>query len=100
METATASGLGLVAEHERDPWAASTYGTGELLAAAAAAGAQVILLGVGGTATTDGGAGALEAIAERGGLGGARLVVLCDVRTPLRTRRRCSGPRRAPTRRW
>jgi len=36
----------------------------------------------GGSATTDGGAGALEAIADAGGLGGARLVVLCDVRTP------------------
>jgi glycerate 2-kinase len=43
----------------------------------------VIIVAVGGSATTDGGAGALEAIEEAGGLGGARLVVLCDVRTPF-----------------
>ncbi len=79
VETATASGLHFGAG---DPWGASTYGTGELLCAAADAGAEVILLGVGGSATTDGGAGALRAIEERGGLGRARLVVLCDVRTP------------------
>src|SRR5919107_2468423 len=82
LEMAAASGLGLVAEPERDAWAASTYGTGELICAAVEAGAQVVLVGVGGSATTDGGAGALEAIAEHGGLGGARIVVLCDVRTP------------------
>ena len=42
-----------------------------------------MLVAVGGSATTDGGAGAIEAIEEAGGLGGARLVVLCDVRTPF-----------------
>src|ERR671936_2307578 len=62
VETATASGLSLVAEDERDAWAASTYGTGELIAAAAQAGAREILVAVGGSATTDGGRGALEAI--------------------------------------
>jgi len=81
-EMAEASGLQLVAEDERDAWAASTYGTGELICAAVDAGAAVVVVGVGGSATTDGGAGALEAIADHGGLGGARLVVLCDVRTP------------------
>src|ERR1700759_2522224 len=64
VEMAAASGLDLVAEDERDAWAASTYGTGELIVAAARAGAPVILVAVGGSATTDGGAGALEAIAE------------------------------------
>jgi glycerate 2-kinase len=83
LETAAASGLGLVAEEERDAWAASTYGTGELICAAMDAGAQVVVLGVGGSATTDGGEGALRAIEEHGGLGGARIVVLCDVRTPF-----------------
>src|SRR3954467_6707297 len=83
VEMAAASGLGLVAEQERDAWAASTYGTGELIAAAVAAGARVVLVAVGGSATTDGGAGALEAIEKAGGLGGARIVVLCDVRTPF-----------------
>ncbi|MEA2170167.1 MAG: glycerate 2-kinase [Solirubrobacteraceae bacterium] len=81
VEMASASGLNLVDEDERDPWAASTYGTGELIAAAAAAGAAVVLVAAGGSATTDGGAGALEAIADAGGLGETRLVVLCDVRT-------------------
>ena len=81
VEMAAASGLGLVAEEERDAWAASTYGTGQLIAAAAEAGARVILVAVGGSATTDGGAGALQAIEDGGGLRGARIVVLCDVRT-------------------
>jgi glycerate kinase len=83
VETAQASGLGLVAEGERDPVAASTRGTGELILAAVEAGAAVVLLGVGGSATTDGGAGAIEAIRDGGGLRGTRLVVLCDVRTPF-----------------
>ena len=82
VETAQASGLALVAEEERDAEAASTYGTGELILAAAQTGARVVLVSVGGSATTDGGAGAIEAIREGGGLGGAKLVVLCDVRTP------------------
>jgi glycerate 2-kinase len=94
VETATASGLALVADHERDAWAASTYGTGELIAAAAQAGAQVIVVAVGGSATTDGGAGALEAIADAGGLGGARLVVLCDVRTPYEDAPKVFGPQK------
>src|SRR5687768_12271291 len=94
VEMASASGLGLVAEDERDAWAASTYGTGQLIAAAAEAGAQVILVAVGGSATTDGGAGALQAIEEAGGLGGARLVVLCDVRTPFEDAPRVFGPQK------
>ncbi len=94
VETATASGLGLVAAEERDAWAASTYGTGELIAAAAQAGAAVILVPVGGSATSDGGAGALEAIEDAGGLGGARLVVLCDVRTPFEDAPKVFGPQK------
>jgi glycerate kinase len=94
VETATASGLALVQESERDAWAASTYGTGELIAAAAQAGAAVIIVAVGGSATTDGGAGALEAIEDAGGLGGARLVVLCDVRTPFEDAPKVFGPQK------
>jgi glycerate kinase len=94
VEMAAASGLDRVAEAERDAWAASTYGTGELIAAAVAAGAQVVLVAVGGSATTDGGAGALQAIADAGGLGGARLVVLCDVRTPFEAAARVFGPQK------
>jgi glycerate 2-kinase len=94
IEMAAASGLGLVAEDERDPWAASTYGTGELICGAVDAGAQVVLLGVGGSATTDGGAGALDAIEEHGGLGGTRIVVLCDVRTPFERAPAVFGPQK------
>ncbi|HWF52950.1 MAG TPA: glycerate kinase [Solirubrobacteraceae bacterium] len=83
VETASASGLGLVAEGDRDALAASTRGTGELIAAAVEAGARTVLLGVGGSATTDGGAGAVAAIRDAGGLGRARLTILCDVQTPF-----------------
>ena len=83
VEMAAASGLALVAEEERDAVAASSYGTGELIAAAIAAGAGTVYVAVGGSATTDGGQGALQAIEDRGGVGAARLVVLCDVRTPF-----------------
>ncbi len=94
VESAQASGLGLVGEAERDPVAASTSGTGELLLAAAGAGATEIYLGVGGSATTDGGAGALRSIRRAGGLGDARLTVLCDVRTPFEDAPRVFGPQK------
>lgn len=82
VETAEASGLALLAPQERDAERASTFGTGELIARAAADGAARVILAVGGSATTDGGAGALEAIGQSGGLRGAELIVLCDVTTP------------------
>ena len=82
VETATVSGLGLLAEHERDPWSADTWGTGRLIRAAVEAGAREVLVAVGGSATVDGGRGALEAITEGGGLQRARITVLCDVETP------------------
>jgi len=94
VEMSAASGLGLVDEAERDPMAASTAGTGELIAAAVEAGAQVVLVGVGGSATTDGGAGAVAAIERAGGLRGARLVVLCDVRTPWERAAEVFGPQK------
>jgi glycerate kinase len=94
VETAAASGLGLLGDHELDPLGASTSGTGELILAGARAGARVIYLGVGGSATTDGGTGAIRAIREGGGLGGARLVVLCDVRTPFEHAARVFGPQK------
>ena len=94
VETAAASGLGLIAPGERDAWTASTYGTGELIVAAARAGAPVVLVAAGGSATTDGGGGALQAIEEAGGLGGARLVVLCDVRVPWERCAAVFGPQK------
>lgn len=83
VETAQASGLGLVPASERDPVRASTYGTGELIIAARSAGATTILVAVGGSATTDGGSGAIDAIRAGGGLDGVALRVLCDVSTPF-----------------
>jgi glycerate kinase len=83
VEVAQASGLDLLAASERDAEAASSAGTGMLVAAAVVAGAEVVLVAAGGSATTDGGAGAIAAIEAAGGLRGAALVVLCDVRTPF-----------------
>jgi glycerate kinase len=94
VEVAEASGLHRVAPDERDAYAASSRGTGELIIAAAAAGAQVILVAAGGSATTDGGAGAIAAIDEAGGLQGAALVVLCDVRTPFELAAERFGPQK------
>lgn len=92
VETAQASGLGLVAAHERDAWAASTRGTGELIAAAVAAGAERVLVPVGGSATTDGGAGALAALVEAGVR--PQLTVLCDVTTPFELAPAVFGPQK------
>jgi glycerate kinase len=94
VETASASGLALVTGAERDPLAASTRGTGELILAAVEAGAEAVLLGVGGSATTDGGAGAVAAIREAGGIGRARLIVLCDVQTTFEDAARVYAPQK------
>lgn len=94
VETAAASGLGLVAGSERDSIAADTLGTGQLIAAAIDAGAELVYLGVGGSATTDGGAGAVRAITAAGGLRGARIIVLCDVRTPFEQAARVFAPQK------
>lgn len=83
LEMAEASGFGLVAPDRRDAELASSSGTGELIIAAARAGARRILIGVGGSATTDGGTGAIAAIEHAGGLDGTSLMVLCDVSTPF-----------------
>ncbi len=65
VEMAAASGLALLEPGMRDPWRASSVGTGELIRAAANAGARAILLGVGGSATHDLGLGALGALGVR-----------------------------------
>jgi len=93
VETAAGSGLGLVAESERDAVAATTYGTGELIAAALRAGAREVYVAVGGSATTDGGEGALSALRDAG-VGAAKLTVLCDVRTPFEDAARVFGPQK------
>ena len=94
VEMAAASGLALVSESERDAFAASTSGTGQLIAAAVERGAEVVYVGVGGSATTDGGAGAIKAIRQAGGLRDTKLVVLCDVRTPFEDAARIFGPQK------
>ena len=65
IEMATASGLALVPQAERDPWTATSAGTGGLMRSAAEAGAGALLLGVGGSATHDLGLGALQALGFR-----------------------------------
>jgi glycerate kinase len=94
VEMARASGLALLKREELDPEAASTRGTGELIVAAVEAGAQVILVACGGSATTDGATGAIEAIEDGGGLRGARLVCLCDVRVPFERAAEVFGPQK------
>ncbi|HWC28307.1 MAG TPA: glycerate kinase [Solirubrobacteraceae bacterium] len=94
VEMAQASGLARVAPQERDAWRASTRGTGELILAAIAAGAREVLVAVGGSATTDGGAGAIEALREGGGIGAARLRVLCDVEASFEQAPRVFGPQK------
>ena len=113
VEMATASGLPLLAPGERNPLRTSTYGTGELIRAALDRGARRIIVGLGGSATNDGGAGMAMALGARfldargrplravrsGGnldrvaavdlsgldprLAAAEVVVACDVDNPL-----------------
>jgi glycerate kinase len=92
VEAAEASGLARIAAAERDAFAASSRGTGELIAAACEAGASHVLVAVGGTATTDGGAGALEALDDAGVDPG--LTVICDVRTPFEHAARVFAPQK------
>jgi glycerate kinase len=83
VDAAAASGMALLGPGELDAERASSIGTGELIAAAIDAGAETVLVAGGGSAMTDGGLGAVEALRKRGGIGKARLEVLCDVRTPF-----------------
>jgi glycerate kinase len=110
VEMAAANGLPLLRESERDPRVTSTRGTGELILAAAMSGAHRLIVGIGGSATNDGGAGMARAFGYRffdhdgvelpeGGSALARLAridgqtdprlirpsidVACDVRNPL-----------------
>ena len=84
IEMATASGLSLVRAEERDPMTATSIGTGELIAAAIDHGASRITLGIGGSATTDGGRGLLAGLlASDGRLDDIELEVACDVSNPL-----------------
>jgi glycerate 2-kinase len=92
VECARASGLGLVAEDERDAFEASTRGTGELIAAAVEAGARRVVVTVGGSATTDGGAGAVGALDDAGVK--PKLEVWCDTRNAWEDAPRLFGPQK------
>jgi len=82
IEMARASGLAAAGGPEgNDPVAASTRGTGQLIVEALEAGASRVIVGVGGSASTDGGLGALRAMHPLGRLRGVELLVACDVRT-------------------
>lgn len=95
IEMAQASGLVLAGGPEKnDPLAASTIGVGELINLAIDGGATSIIIGVGGSATTDGGLGALDVLGSAARLKGVKLVVACDVRTMFTDAARVFGPQK------
>ncbi|EKY3231196.1 glycerate kinase [Cronobacter malonaticus] len=65
VEMAAASGLHLVPAAQRDPRITTSYGTGELILAALERGVKAIIIGIGGSATNDGGAGMMQALGAR-----------------------------------
>lgn len=82
IEMARASGLELVGGKDRnDVLEASTTGTGMLIGEAAERGARRIIVALGGSATTDGGLGALRAMHPLGRFRGLEMIVACDVET-------------------
>jgi glycerate 2-kinase len=80
-----------------DPVRASTTGVGELLLAARDAGARRIVIGCGGSSTTDGGIGAYEVVGTPGALGGIELVVASDVTTLFGDAAAVFGPQKGAT---
>ncbi len=94
IEMAQASGLALVVGRN-DPLRASTRGTGELIAAVARAGCKRIIVGVGGSATTDGGLAAVEALGWK--LPTIEVIVACDVETSFLEAARVYGPQKGAT---
>jgi glycerate kinase len=98
IEMARASGLQLAGGAAgNDPMNATTAGTGELIAAALTAGAKRIIVGLGGSATTDGGLGALRAISAPNRLRGVELLVACDVTTRFEDAAVVFGPQKGAT---
>lgn len=65
IEMASASGIQLVAKEQRNPLITTTYGTGQLIIACMKKGIKKIILGIGGSATNDGGAGMAQALGDR-----------------------------------
>jgi glycerate kinase len=97
IESAQAAGLALAGgPGANDPLAATTRGVGELVAAALDAGAERIVVGVGGSATTDGGLGAVEALRSRLPLA-VPVTVACDVNTRFREAADVFAPQKGAT---
>lgn len=93
IEMAQASGLTLLANEERNPMLATSYGTGQLVADAVRRGAKHIIVGLGGSATSDAGVGMLRALTDTFAKGGkwdnikalenVRFIIASDVKNPL-----------------
>ena len=83
IEVAEACGLRLLSPEERNPLKASTYGVGELLLAARLSGVRHFLVGLGGSATCDGGEGMMQVPGLREALQGCSFELLCDVENPF-----------------
>ena len=95
IEMALASGLAVAGGASgNDPVNATTAGTGELIAEAVEGGAQRVLVAVGGSATTDGGLGALEALPSPARMAGIEMIVACDVRTAFVEAATVFGPQK------
>lgn len=95
IEMALASGLAVAGGAPgNDPVNATTAGTGELIAEAVEGGAQRVLVAVGGSATTDGGLGALEALPSVARMSGVEMIVACDVRTAFLDAAAVYGPQK------
>jgi glycerate 2-kinase len=95
IEMSRAAGRALVPRPRGDdPLRARTTGVGELLVAARDAGARRIVVGCGGSATTDGGLGAFEAVGSPAALGGVELVVASDVTTRFTDAAAVFGPQK------
>ncbi len=95
IEMAAASGLAVVGgPSENDAVAADTTGTGELISTAIELGATTVVVFLGGSATTDGGWGAIRAMPPAPRMKGIEVVVACDVRTPFAEAAAVFGPQK------
>ena len=99
IEMSRAAGRALLPAPRRDdPVRADTTGVGQLLLAARDAGATRIVVGCGGSATTDGGRGAYDAVGAPSALAGVELIVACDVTTPFLDAAVVFGPQKGADR--
>ena len=99
IEMSQAAGRALLpAPRGDDPVRADTTGVGQLLLAARDAGAVRLVVGCGGSATTDGGRGAYDAVGSASALSGLELIVACDVTTPFLDAAAVFGPQKGASR--